>query len=117
MVDFGTSGVDVSCIVNDTSLIGISVIQLKRSENNVVSVTNKTKIAWQDEALENKTGVTVNASFTNIMTSYLRLEISKTVVRYPGDMGIYQCILIATTVNGEVKRSLSQQIVLNITGN
>lgn len=116
LIVFRKSGVDIKCSVNGTNLIGISNIQLRRSEINVVSVT-KFKIAWQDKALENKTGVTVNASINNAMTSYLHMEISKTAVRYPEDMGSYQCILSAVTASGEIKQYQSQLIVLNITGN
>lgn len=116
LIEFGKSGVDISCVVNDTNLIGITNILLKRSESYVVSVT-EFKIAWQDKALENKTGVTVNASINIILTSYLRLEISRTAVRFPEDMGSYQCILIAVTASGELKQYQSQSIVLNITGN
>uniref|UniRef100_K1QGR0 Uncharacterized protein n=1 Tax=Magallana gigas TaxID=29159 RepID=K1QGR0_MAGGI len=87
LIEFGKSGVDISCVVNGTNLIGILHIQLKRSESYVVSVT-KFRIAWQDKALENKTGITVNASINNTMTSYLRMEISKTAVRYPEDVGV-----------------------------
>lgn len=116
LVEIGKSGVDISCVVNGTNLIAIANIQLKRSERYVVSVT-KFKIAWQDKALENKTGVTVNGSINNTMTSFLRLEISRTAVRFPEDMGSYQCILIAVTASGETKRYQSQSIVLNITGN
>ena len=115
LIEFGKSGVDISCVVNGTNLIGILNILLKRSESYVVSVT-RFKIAWHDKALENKTGVTVNASISNTMTSYLRLEISITAVRYPEDMGSYQCILIAVTASGDIKQYQSQSIVLNITG-
>ncbi|XP_052676644.1 uncharacterized protein LOC128158019 [Crassostrea angulata] len=115
LIEFGKSGLDISCVVNDTNLIGTTHIYLKRSESYVVSVTIF-KIAWQDKALENKTGVTVNGSINNTMTSYLRLEISKTVVRYREDMGSYQCILSAVTASHEIKRYQSQSIVLNITG-
>lgn len=114
LMDFGQSDVNISCVVNNTNLIGIIIIQLMRSEKNVVSVT-KFKIAWQDEALENKTGVTAYASINNTMTSYLHLEISKAAVRYPGHMGSYQCLLIAVNASGEIERYLSQSIVLNIT--
>lgn len=115
LIEFGKSDLDISCVVNDTNLIGITNILLKRSESYVVSVT-KFKIAWQDKALKNKTGVTVNASINNTTTSYLRLEILKTAIRYPEDMGSYQCILIALTASREPKRYQSQSIVLNITG-
>lgn len=120
-MDVDKSGVNISCVVNGTNLREISIIQLKRSESNVVSVTNvsnvTTKLTWQDKALENKTGVTVNASITNIMTSYLGLEISKKEVRYTEDMGLYQCTLIAIATSGEIKRLHSKSIMLNITGN
>uniref|UniRef100_A0A8W8J9D3 Ig-like domain-containing protein n=1 Tax=Magallana gigas TaxID=29159 RepID=A0A8W8J9D3_MAGGI len=115
LIEFGKSGVDISCVVNGTNLIGITNILLKRSESYVVSVT-KFKIAWQDKALDNKTGVTVNASISNTMTSYLRLEISKTAVRFPEDVGSYQCILSAFTASGDIKQYRSQSVVLNITG-
>lgn len=116
LIEFGKSGVNVTCVVNGTNLLGVSTIQLKRSESNVVSVT-KFKIAWQDEALENKTGVTVKASINNTMTSFLRFEISKLAVRYLEVMESYQCVLSAVTASGEVKEYKSQSIVLNITGN
>lgn len=115
LIEFGKTGLNISCVVNDTNLIGITNIQLKRSESYVVSVT-EFKIAWQDTTLENQTGVTVNASINNTMPSYLRLEILKTAIRYPEDMGSYQCILIAVTASGEIKQYQSQSIVLNITG-
>lgn len=116
LIELNKTGVDISCFVNGTNLIGITNIQLKRSESSVVTVT-KFKIAWQDKALENKTGVTVNGSINNTMTSYLRLEISKSAVRYREDMGSYQCILVAVTASAIIKQYQSQSIVLNITGN
>uniref|UniRef100_K1QVC8 Ig-like domain-containing protein n=1 Tax=Magallana gigas TaxID=29159 RepID=K1QVC8_MAGGI len=109
LIEFGKSGVDISCVVNDTNLIGITIIQLKRSESYVIAVT-KFKKAWQDKALENKTGVTVNGSINNTMTSYLRLEISRTAVRYPEDVGTYQCILIASFWN-RLQNYSPQQII------
>lgn len=115
LIEIGKSGLNISCVVNGTNLIGITNIQLMRSESYVVSVT-KFKIAWQDKALENKTGVTVNASINNTTTSYLRLEILKTAIRYAEDMGSYQCILSAVTASGEIKQYQSQSIMLNITG-
>lgn len=114
LIEFGKSDLVISCVVNDTNLIGITNILLKRSQRYVVSVT-KFKIAWQDIALENKTGVTVNASINITTTSYLRLEILKTAIRYPEDMGSYQCILAAVTASGDTKHY--QSIMLNITGN
>lgn len=108
LIEFGKSGVNVSCVVNGTNLIGILSIQLKRSEINVVSVT-KFKIAWQDKALESKRGVTVSASINTTKTSYLRLEISK--------LGSYQCNLNAVNADKEIKLYHSKSLVLDITGN
>lgn len=49
-------------------------------------------------------------------SSNLHLEIMDLVVRYPEDAGSYQCILIAVTASGEIKRYQSQSVVLNIKG-
>lgn len=118
LIEFGKSDLDISCVVNDTNLelIGITNILLKRSQRYVVSV-HKFTIAYQDEALENKTGVTVKASINITATSYLRLEILKTAIRYPEDMGSYQCILIAVNASNDINQYHSQSIMLNITGN
>lgn len=68
----------------------------------------------EDAALENKTGVTVNASVSNVMSSYLHLKISKTVVRYPEDVGSYQCSLLALESLGGLVNYRS--LIVNITG-
>ncbi|XP_052678454.1 uncharacterized protein LOC128159413 [Crassostrea angulata] len=115
LIEYGKSGVNISCIVNGTNIIGISSIQLKRSESNVVSVTKVASSFWQDKELEKKTGVTVNASISNVMSSYLHLEIPSSAVRYPEEMGSYQCILSVVNSNGGVDRCDSQSIMLNIT--
>lgn len=115
LIEYGKSGVNISCIVNGTNIISISSIQLKRSESNVVSVTKVTSSFWQDKKLEKKAGVTVNASISNVMSSYLHLEIPSSAVRYPEEMGSYQCILSVVNSNGGVDRCDSQSIMLNIT--
>lgn len=114
LIEFGKSGVNISFVVNGTYLLGISSIQLKRSESNVVSVT-RYKVGWQDKELENTAQVTVNASISNVMSSYLHLEIPSSAVRYPEEMGSYQCILSVVNSNGGVDRCDSQSIMLNIT--
>lgn len=86
MVAFGKSDIDIRCIVDGSSLSTVLSIQLNRSNKAIVIVT-RNRVVWEDEALENKTGVTVNASISNAMSSYLHLEILKTVVRYPEDWG------------------------------
>lgn len=99
--------------MNGTNLNSVITIQLKRSNTTVMEIT-KHGFTMQDAALENKIGASVNASISNVMASYLHLEISRTVVRYPEDMGSYQCYLTALdSINGLVK--YYSQIV-NITG-
>lgn len=115
LIEYGKSGVNISCIVNGTNIIAISSIQLKRSESNVVSVTKVASSFWQDKELEKKTGVTVNASISNVMSSYLHLEIPSLAVRYPKEMGSYQCILSFVNSDGGADQYYSQSIMLNIT--
>lgn len=113
MVTIGKSNIDIGCIVDGSSLSTVLSIQLNRSNKAIVIVT-RNRVVWEDEALENKTGVTVNASISNAMSSYLHLEILKTVVRYPEDMGSYQCSLLAIDSRyGLVK---DHSLVENITG-
>lgn len=113
MVAIGKSNIDIRCIVDVTNLYKVVSIKLIRSNTSVVTVA-KNGVVWNDAALENKTGVTVNASVSNVMSSYLHLEILKTVVRYPEDMGSYQCSLLALDSHyGLVK---DHSLVENITG-
>lgn len=86
-------------------------MQLIRSNKRIV-IINKNGVTWEDTSLENTTGVTVNASISNVMSSYLHLEISKTVVRDPEDMGSYKCSVHALG-NGLV---MSSSQTVNLTG-
>lgn len=117
LIEYGKSGVNISCIVNGTNIIGITSIQLKRSESNVVSITKVASQSWQDKELEKKPGVTVNASIRNVMASYLHLEIPGSAVRYPKEMGSYQCILSFINLDGGSDRYDSPSIMLSITSN
>ncbi|XP_052678446.1 uncharacterized protein LOC128159404 [Crassostrea angulata] len=113
VVKIDKSDIDIRCMVDGTTLTSILSIQLIRSNTTVVTVT-KNRVAWEDAALENKTGVTVNASITNVMSSYLHLEILKTVVRYPDSFGSYQCSLLALDSLGGLVNYHS--LIVNITG-
>lgn len=86
-------------------------MQLIRSNKSIV-IINKNGVTWEDTALESTTGVTVNASISNVMSSYIHLEISKTVVRDPEDMGSYKCSVYAL---GKGLVNSSSQTV-NLTG-
>ncbi|XP_052680021.1 uncharacterized protein LOC128160707 [Crassostrea angulata] len=112
VVKIDKSDIDIRCIVDGTYLSKVISIQLKRSSKRVVTV-RQNSVVW-DAALENKTGVTVNASVSNVMSSYLHLEIPKTVVRYPEDMGSYQCFLAAVDSLGGLV--IDHSLIVNITG-
>lgn len=112
-VVIGKSDIDIRCTVDGSNLSTVLSIQLNRSSKAIVIVT-RNRVFWEDEALENKTGVTVNASISNSMSSYLHFEILKTVVRYPEDFGSYQCFLTARDlIEGLVK---DHSLIVNITG-
>lgn len=109
----GKSNIDIRCIVDGSNLSSVLSIQLNRSNKAIVIVT-RNRVVWEDEALENKTGITVNASISNAMSSYLHLEILKTAVRYPEDFGSYQCSLLAINSLEGLKKVHS--LTVNITG-
>lgn len=113
MVEIGKSAIDIRCIVDGTNLSKVYSIQLIRSNTRVVTVS-KTGVVWSDAALENTSGVTVNASVSNVMSSYLHLKILKTEVRYPEDFGSYQCFLAAKDSHSGLVNDHS--LIVNITG-
>lgn len=113
VVVVGKSDIDIRCIVDGTNLKGIYAIQLQRSNKTVVTISRDGGI-WKEAALKNKTGVTVNASISIVTSSYLHLDISKTMVRYPEDMGSYQCFLFAFDLNNRFQKDYSQ--ILDLTG-
>lgn len=109
----GETDIYIRCIVDSTNLKGIYAFQLERSNKTVVTISKDEGI-WKEAALENKTGVTVNASISMVTSSYLQLEISKTMVRYPEDMGSYQCCLFGFDLNNRFKKYYSQ--IMDFTG-
>lgn len=113
VVVVGKSDIDIRCIVDGTNRKDIFAIQLQRSNKTVVTISRDGGI-WKEAALKNKTGVTVNASISIVTSSYLHLDISKTMVRYPEDMGSYQCFLFAFDLNNRFQKDYSQ--ILDLTG-
>lgn len=103
----GKTDIDISCIVDTTNISKIYAIQLERSNNTILTRSSDAGI-WKEAALENKTGVTVNASISMNSSSYLHLEISKTMVRYPEDMGSYKCLLYAFDLNSVLQKTYSK---------
>ncbi|XP_052680022.1 uncharacterized protein LOC128160708 [Crassostrea angulata] len=113
LVKTDKSDIDIRCIVDGTSLKRILNIQLIRTNKRIV-IINKNGVTWEDTALENTTGVKINASISNNTSSYLHLKIPKTVVRYPEDLGSYQCSVYALDLKNGLVNSSSQTV--NFTG-
>lgn len=109
----GKTDIDIRCMVDGTNLTRIYVIQLERSNKTVVTISSD-GVIWKEAALKNKTGATVNASISIVSSSYLHLKISKTMVRYPEDMGSYQCLLFAFDLKNRFQKIYSK--IMNLTG-
>lgn len=114
MIDYGRTDIDISCIVNGTSLDNIDTIQLKRENMNIVSIINSI-VSWQDKQLQNRSNV--NASTKNIHTSYLHLKIMACDVNDTADQGMYHCELFAYGKKIGSFENRSEIKNLTITGN
>lgn len=113
LIDYGRTDIDISCKVNGTSLESIQVIQLKRNNTNIVSISNGS-VSWQDTELETRSKK--NASIQNILSSYLQIKIMACDVDQPKDEGSYQCALGATGNDIPFISSDSNIVNLKITG-
>lgn len=112
VIKYGKTDIDFLCTVNGTSLKSTDVIQLKKSNASIVSISDFGTF-WQDQILENRSKI--NASIKNVQSSYLHLTIFACDVER-GDEAIYFCYLSATTEDFTPYQSRSEQISLIITG-
>ena len=101
--------VDIRCLVNDSENERIRVIQLIRSNANIVSVT-ETGVFFQDEELLQR--AVAEGSVMNPTSSYLHMVIVRQNVT-KNDGGIYFCTSFVAFRNPQE----SQKTFLNITGN
>lgn len=113
LIDYGRTDIDISCKVNGTFLESIQVIQLKRNNTNIVSISNGS-VSWQDTELETRSKK--NASIKNILSSYLQIKIMACDVNQTMDQGSYQCALVATGNEIPLIPKDSNIVNLNITG-
>lgn len=111
MIDYGRTDIDISCRVDGTSIESIDIIQLKRSDTNIVSISDD-GISWQDTELQTRSKI--DASILNILSSHLDVMVMACDVNQTKDEGSYQCVLLATGNENPLK--VSNIVNLNITG-
>lgn len=110
MIDYGRTDIDISCRVNDTSIESIKIIQLKRSDTNIVSISG-VGVSWQDAKL--KTRSKGGGDIKDVTSSYLNLKIMACDVNQTIDERSYHCALFAIGNEDPVD---SNKVNLNITG-
>lgn len=112
MIDYGRTDIDIICRVNGTSIESIDIIQLKRSDTNIVSISGA-DVSWQDAKLETRS--TADGSIRDVISSFLNLKIMACDVNQTIDERSYHCTLIAKR-NGDLLDEDSNKVNLNITG-
>lgn len=112
VIKYGKANIDILCNVNGTSLKSTDGIQLKKSNTNIVSISDS-GIFWQDKILETRSKI--NASIEKVQLSYLHLTILACDVERE-DEAIYFCDLLATREDFTPYQPRSAEISLNITG-
>lgn len=113
IIEYGNTDINILCIVNGTSLKGAGSIQMKRSDKDIVSVTQFGTF-WQDKNLEVRSKM--NATIVNVRSSFLYLKIHACNVTQT-DEATYFCDLSAIKEE-DLSQVLerSEKISLNITG-
>lgn len=114
VIEYGNTDIDICCIVNGSSLFSTEGIQLKRSDNSILSITKYgTGISWLDKSLQNRSEII--ATIENVNRSFLHLKIFACNVKRT-DEATYYCDLIAIKKDFSLYKGRSEQISLNITG-
>lgn len=112
VIKYGKTDIDIRCIVNGTSLKSIGSIQLKKSNTNIVLISDS-GIFWQDKILETRSKI--NAFIENVQFSYLHLKIVACNVERT-DEATYFCDLFAIEEDFSLSLRSSSEIYMNITG-
>nr|XP_034307641.1 uncharacterized protein LOC117683010 [Crassostrea gigas] len=112
IIEYGNTDINILCIVNGTSLKGAGSIQMKRSNKDIVSITDY-GVFWQDKNLETRSKI--NATIENVRSSYLYLKILACNVTQT-DEATYFCDLSAINEDFSQVLAQSEKISLNITG-
>lgn len=112
VIKYGKTDIDILCNVNGTSLKSIGSIQLKKSNTNIVLISDS-GIFWQDKILGTRSKR--NASIENVQFSYLHLKIVACNVERI-DEATYFCDLFAIEEDFSLSLLSSSEIYMNITG-
>lgn len=112
VIKYGSTDIDIHCIVNGTSLSSTEGIQLKKSNKSIVSIT-RYGIFWQDKILQNRSEI--YATIENVNLSYLHLKIIACNVELT-DEATYYCDLSAIKKDFSEHNNSSKQISLSIAG-
>lgn len=112
-IELGKTDIGIRCLVNDSGIESITVIQLLKNDTNTLSVTS-VGVKWQDKELERR--AVANGNVSNPTSSYLQMKIDKKNVT-ENDGGTYFCASIAQYRNKSTLNDESKKEILNITGN
>ena len=113
IIELGKTDIGIRCLVNDSGIESITVIQLLKNDTNTLSVTS-VGVKWQDKELERR--AVADGTVSNPTSSYLQMKIDKKNVT-ENDGGTYFCKSIAQYRNKSILPDESQELILNITGN
>ena len=111
-IDLGRTDIDIRCFVNDSDIERIGVMQLLRSDKNIVSITER-GVSWQDENVQGRAAI--NGSVINGISSNLHIRIDRQKVT-KNDSGAYFCKTVLSGSRGTTTAE-TRTHYLNITGN
>ena len=112
-IELGRSNIDIRCLINDSEIESVIVIQLLRSNAQIVSVI-KNGVSWQDEEVQHR--AFADGSVINATSSYLHMTIDRQNVT-KNDSGEYFCTSSAQYKSKEYLSGQTRKTFLNITGN
>nr|XP_022299250.1 uncharacterized protein LOC111108048 isoform X2 [Crassostrea virginica] len=110
-VQLRKTDIDIRCLVNDSNIESVLIIQLLKFDENIASV-RETGVFWQDEELQRR--AVADGSVINATSSYLHMTVDKRNVT-SSDGGIYSCISSAQYRNRSILSENTGNIFLNIT--
>lgn len=113
IIELGKTDIGIRCLVNDSGIESITVIQLLKNDTNTLSVT-RVGVKWQDKELERRADA--DGTVSNPTSSYLQMKIDRKNVT-ENDGGTYFCKSIALYRNKSTLPYDSKKEILNITGN